>query len=48
MAVNTTTTFLGDIKFKDGDAVRLASELATVEEVNTALEGYYTKTVCDT
>ena len=48
MAVNTTTTFLGDIKFKDGDSVRLASELATVEEVNTALEGYYTKTECDT
>ena len=43
----TTTTFIGDIKFKDGDTERLASELATVEEVNTALKDYVKKTECD-
>ena len=43
----TTTTFIGDIKFKDGDTERLASDLATVDEVNSALVGYYTKKECD-
>ena len=43
----TTTSFIGDIKFKDGDTERLASELATVEEVNTALKNYVKKTECD-
>ena len=47
MTSDTTTTFLGDIKFKDGDTIRLASELATVDEVNNVLKDYYTKAECD-
>ena len=45
---NKTTTFIGDIRFKDGDTERLASELATIDEVNDALAGYYTKSEIDT
>ena len=41
--MTTTTSFIGDIKFKDGDTERLASELATVEEVNTALKDCVSK-----
>ena len=43
----TTTTFIGDIKFKDGDTDRLVSDLATVDEVNEAFTKYYDKTHCD-
>ena len=39
----TTTSFIGDIKFKDGDTERLVSELATVDEVNTALKDCVSK-----
>ena len=41
--MTTTTSFIGDIKFKDGDTERLASELATVDEVNTALKDCISK-----
>ena len=43
----TTTTFIGDIKFKDGETDRLVSDLATVDEVNEALGKYYDKTQWD-
>ena len=43
----TTTTFIGDIKFKDGETDRLVSDLATVDEVNEAFTKYYDKTQCD-
>ena len=43
----TTTTFIGDIKFKDGETDRLVSDLGTVDEVNEALNKYYDKTQCD-
>ena len=43
----TTTTFIGDIKFNDGETDRLVSDLATVDEVNEALGKYYDKTQCD-
>ena len=43
----TTTTFIGDIKSKDGDTDRLVSDLATVDEVNEAFTKYYDKTQCD-
>ena len=59
MASNTTTTFIGDIQFKDGDTIRLASQLATVDEVNEVIQtvsdkidsvdlsSYYTKAESD-
>ena len=45
--MTTTTTFIGDIKFNDGETDRLVSDLATVDEVNEALGKYYDKTQCD-
>ena len=45
--MTTTTTFIGDIKFNDGETDRLVSDLATVDEVNEALGKYHDKTQCD-
>ena len=45
--MTTTTTFIGDIKFNDGETDRLVSDLATVDEVNEAFTKYYDKTQCD-